>query len=51
VTPGVHRVVGELVARVAAVEAPADTLNRRFGDAVALAGATTAERSRSRSPR
>ncbi len=39
--PVVHRVVGELVARVAAVEALADALNRRYGDAVALAGATS----------
>jgi alkylation response protein AidB-like acyl-CoA dehydrogenase len=39
--PVVHRVVGELVARVAAVEALADALNRRYGDVVALAGATS----------
>lgn len=41
--PIVHRVVGELVARTAAVAALADSLNRRFDDFVALAGATAAE--------
>jgi alkylation response protein AidB-like acyl-CoA dehydrogenase len=41
--PIVHRVVGELVARTAAVAALADSLNRRFDDFVALAGTTTAE--------
>jgi alkylation response protein AidB-like acyl-CoA dehydrogenase len=40
--PVIHRVVGELVARTAAVEALADRLNRRFDDFVALAGGTTA---------
>jgi alkylation response protein AidB-like acyl-CoA dehydrogenase len=40
--PVVHRVVGELVARVAAVEALADALNRRYGEVVALGAATTA---------
>lgn len=39
----VHRAIGELVARVAAVEALADALNRRYGDVVARGGATTAE--------
>jgi alkylation response protein AidB-like acyl-CoA dehydrogenase len=41
--PVVHRVVGELVARTAAVEALANALNRQFDDVVALAGNTTAE--------
>jgi alkylation response protein AidB-like acyl-CoA dehydrogenase len=41
--PVIHRVIGELVARTAAVEALANTLNRQFDDVVALAGNTTAE--------
>jgi len=41
--PVVHRGIGELVARTAAVEALADALNRRFDEAVARAGATTAD--------
>jgi alkylation response protein AidB-like acyl-CoA dehydrogenase len=41
--PVFQRVIGELVARTAAVEALADRLNRRFDAAVGLAGVTTAE--------
>lgn len=41
--PVVHRVIGELVARTAAVEALADTLNSRYGEVVARAGAVSAE--------
>jgi len=41
--PIFQRLIGELVARTSAVEALADKLNRRFDDAIALAGSTTAE--------
>ncbi|MFJ3802461.1 acyl-CoA dehydrogenase family protein [Streptomyces sp. NPDC090088] len=41
--PVLHRVIGELVARTAAVEALADALNRRFGDVVGRGGAVSAE--------
>lgn len=41
--PVFQRIIGELVARTASVEALADRLNRRYDDAVALAGATTAD--------
>jgi len=45
--PTVHRVLGELVAQTAAVEALADRLARRFDEAVALgADATEADRGR-----
>jgi len=41
--PITHRTFGELVSRAAAVRALADALNRRFDEAIALGGATTAE--------
>lgn len=41
--PITHRVFGELVSRVAAVEALADKLGRQFDDAVARGHATTAD--------
>ena len=41
--PIVHRTLGELVARTRAVEALADALGRRFDEALARGGATTAE--------
>jgi alkylation response protein AidB-like acyl-CoA dehydrogenase len=41
--PVVHRALGELVARVAAVEALADRLNAYYNDVVARGAATTAE--------
>jgi len=41
--PFVQRVVGELSSRIAAVEALADRVNRRFDEVVDLGGAVTAE--------